>query len=107
MAGIGVGASIGVAVTGIAIAASAAIFAGVSTLAGGAGINAMFLGVAAKQAFAIGALSYNLFAFVVAPLIGKSAEGIEYEGGSNPMPKPQPNNHPGNYSSALTYYNFE
>ena len=91
---IALGATLGLAAGGALIALSAGIFAAGSALAGGAGINAIFLGVAAKQAFAIGALAYNFFAFVVAPIIGVAVEGIEYGGGDgvpdNLPKKPQP-----------------
>ena len=68
------GATIGVAVAGAAIT--------VSSVVAGAFGQVAFLGTTVKQAFAIGALAYNGFGAIVAPLIGQSMQLIEIGGNS-------------------------
>lgn len=84
------GVTIGAAVAGLAVAAGAAIAGAASVIAGGSLGAATFMGVAAKTAFAVGASAYNFFAFVVAPLIGLSVEGIELGSSQVDLPNVQP-----------------
>ena len=88
--GILLGVTAGIAVAGAVIAVGAAF-------AGAFGATTMF-GVAINQAFAIGALAYNGFAVLVAPLLGIEMGliewGQEYQPelpNRNPLPE-----HPGN-----------
>ena len=72
------GAGIGLAVGG-AIIATGAVAVGTAAAISGA-TSAMFLGVPVLQAFAIGALAVDAFAYIIAPLYGVvDMEGIEYE----------------------------
>ena len=81
------GAGIGLAVGG-AFVASAAVITG----AIGGATATVFGGVAVSQAFAIGALAFNAFAYIIAPLFGVEVEGIEYEPISTPvLPSNKPN----------------
>ena len=61
--------------------ASTAVIAG----AIGGATATVFGGVAVSKAFAIGALAFNAFAYVIAPLFGVEMEGIEYEPISTPV----------------------
>ena len=83
---IAIGASIGVAAGGGAICLFSSVF-GIA-----AGIKAVLDGLTAVQMFAIGALSFDFFAFIVAPLLNLEVEGIELETPSNnwTSPNPQP-----------------
>ena len=74
---IALGATIGLAVGG-AIVATAAVMVGASAFLAGATAATVF-GVPVLQAFAIGALAFDFFAYFVAPLFGKEVSGIEYE----------------------------
>ena len=74
------GASIGLAIGGAIVTLGGVGAGALHALNIGAGT---FLGVAAKQAFAIGTLAFDFTAFVVAPIYGFSMQGIEYE-----TPKP-------------------
>ena len=72
-----IGIGIGLAVAGLGIAAYSA-GVGASAAISGKLVKAMAFGMTVKRAFSIGALAYNTFAFVVAPLIGiDDMEGIE------------------------------
>ena len=71
---IGLGAVLGLAIGGAGIATYAVIAGAIG------GATATILGgVAVKQAFAIGALAFDFFAYFVAPLFGIEVQGIEYE----------------------------
>ena len=74
-----VGVGIGIAAAGLVVASVAAGFGAVAVMTGNALVKATAFGMAATKAAAIGALAYNTFAFVVAPLIGiDDMEGIEF-----------------------------
>lgn len=70
--GMMLGAAIGLAVGGAIVSLTAVCF-------GAFGAATVFGGVAVSQAFAIGALAFDFFAFVVAPILGVTMDGIEYE----------------------------
>ena len=66
------GGAIGLAAGGLVIATAGAIFGAIN------GAYALMTGgLTAIQVFAIGALAYNFFALIVAPLIGKKVQPIE------------------------------
>ena len=67
------GVGLGLAVGG-AFVASAAVFTGAI-----AGATATIFGVSVTQAFGIGALAFDAFAYLIAPLLGMEMDGIEYE----------------------------
>lgn len=67
------GASLGLAVAGAAIATGGVICGALGGAAAGC------LGATAIQAFAMGALSFNFTAMVIAPLYGFEMQPIEYE----------------------------
>ena len=72
------GAGIGLAVGGAIIAVGAVAVGAAATMSGAA--SAMFIGVPILQAFAIGSLAFDAFAYIIAPLFGAlDIEGIEYE----------------------------
>ena len=75
-------AAIGLAVGG-AFVSLGAVFTGAIF-----GAKAAFLGVVAKQAFAIGALAFDFTAYVIAPLFGIAMQGIEYESQESPYKPP-------------------
>ena len=78
------GGAVGLAVGGLVVAtagAGAAIF-------GSAGLATQVLGVAASQAFAIGALAYNFMAIIVAPIVGIEMQPIEWGNPSYTPMKP-------------------
>ena len=81
---IAIGASIGVAAGGGVICLFSSVF-GIA-----AGIKAVLDGLTAVQMFAIGALSFDFFAFIVAPLLNLEVEGIELETPSNNWTSPYP-----------------
>ena len=81
---IAIGASIGVAAGGGALCLFSSVF-GIA-----AGIKAVLDGLTAVQMFAIGALSFDFFAFIVAPLLNLEVEGIELETPSNNWTSPYP-----------------
>ena len=83
VADIFLGAAIGLAVGGAAVALTGVVAGAI----GGASAT-VFGGVAAKTAFMIGALAFDFTAFVVAPIYGFSMQAIEYE---TPKPLPLPN----------------
>ena len=100
----------GIAVAGALIAVGAAF-------AGAFGASTIF-GVAIKQVFAIGALAYNGFAVLVAPLLGIEIELIdwgqeykperpnrnplpEHPGYKNPYGKPKQNHRNKNYFKSI------
>ncbi len=73
------GAGIGLAVGGAIIAVGAVTVGAVAAVSGTA-TTAMFLGAPVLQAFAIGALAVDVFAYIIAPIYGVvDMEGIEYE----------------------------
>ncbi len=89
--GIAIGATIGLAAGGAAIALGAVVKGAVWGMVLGKSLStAMFLGTTATKAFAIGALAFDFTAFVAAPLIGVKMEGIEIDAPSNPISKPGP-----------------
>ena len=65
------GGALGFAAGGLIVATSGAMYGAVK------GISAMLWGLSAEKVFAIGALAYNAFAFIVAPIIGVSVDAIE------------------------------
>ena len=73
-----IGAGLGLAIGG-AVVATTAVFAG--AIAGATAT--VFGGVGVSQAFAIGALAFDAFAYFIAPLFGVEMDGIEYEPISN------------------------
>ena len=75
-------AAIGLAVGG-AFVSLGAVFTGAIF-----GAKAAFLGVVAKQAFAIGALAFDFTAYVIAPLFGIAMQWIEYESQESPYKPP-------------------
>ncbi len=90
---------------GIELFKSIALGAGIGLAAGGAtlalvgmgasligGVSATIFGVAAKTVFSIGAVAFDFTAFVIAPILGFSMQGIDWEP-AEPLPlpnKPQP-----------------
>ena len=84
--GIGIGFAFGLATGGAVVSLGAVISGALAAIGIGSGT---FLGVSALQAFSIGALAFDFTAFVVAPIIGVSMEGIEYENNPIVIPKPQ------------------
>ena len=78
VADIVLGAGIGLAIGG-AFVATTAVFAGAIAAISGATTATVFGGVAVSRAFAIGALAFNAFAYLIAPLFGIKMDGIEYE----------------------------
>ena len=52
--------------------------------------KAVFMGIAATKAFAIGALIYDFLVFVIAPLIYLAIEGIELGSSQVNLPNVQP-----------------
>ena len=54
------------------------------------GLGAAFMTVPAAQAFAIGALAFNVVPFILMPLLGEEAEGMEAEKSTNIVPPVQP-----------------
>jgi hypothetical protein len=64
------GGAIGFAAGGLIVATSGAFYGAVK------GITATLWGVTAQKVFAIGALAYNSFAMVVAPILGLTLEAI-------------------------------
>ena len=101
--GIFVGGAIGLSAAGAIIAAGAAIAGAVGVLSGATSLAYVtFGGLAVTKAFAIGALAFNLTAFVVAPLYGKSIGGIEYGGSTTSVNPPGEGPiHPGYKTSSL------
>ncbi len=110
LGGIVLGMTAGIAVAGALIAVGAAF-------AGAFGASTIF-GVAIKQVFAIGALAYNGFAVLVAPLLGIEIELIdwgqeykperpnrnplpEHPGYKNPYGKPKQNHRNKNYFKSI------
>ena len=71
--GVFIGASTGLAVGGLIVATGGAIYGAIH------GISAIvpFVGLTALKTFAIGALAFNQFAFITAPLLGITMDGIE------------------------------
>ena len=91
------GFSAGLAVGG-AIVTLGAVAVGTSAIAAGAASlqTVTMLGVPVFQAFAIGALAVNSFAYITVPLLGGEMDGIEFEPSSAAVPLPQPSvPHPG------------
>ena len=87
--GIFVGGAIGLSAAGAIVAASAAIAGAVGVISGATSLAYVtFGGMAVTKAFAIGALAFNLTAFVVAPLYGESVDGIEYGGSTTSVNPP-------------------
>jgi hypothetical protein len=84
--GVFVGASAGLAVGGLIVATGGAIMGAIG------GLSASAFGVTALQAFAIGALAFNQFAFITAPILGITMDGIETvpDGDKTDVPKPGP-----------------
>lgn len=76
---IAIGASLGLAAGGVVLMLGG-VSVGVVNWLGLTQIS--FLGISAKQAFAIGALAYDFTVFVVAPLLGLKMDPIEF----NPSP---------------------
>ena len=74
-----VGGSFGLAVAGAFISL-------IAVAAGALGATTVFGGVPVLKAFALGAVAFDFTAFVVAPIVGVSMGGIEYE--SNPVKVP-------------------
>ena len=84
-----IGFGVGLSISG-AVVSTLAVFTGAIL---GAGAT-LFGQVAVSQAFALGALAVDAFAFFIAPLFGIEAQGIEYEPISAPsMPNNQPQKH--------------
>ncbi len=80
------GAGIGLAVGGATLAL---VGIGASLIGG---VSATIFGVAAKTVFSIGAVAFDFTAFVIAPILGFSMQGIDWEP-AEPLPlpnKPQP-----------------
>ena len=71
MAGFFLGGFVGIAVGGLVISV---VSAGLGAVFG---ISMKLLGISVLQAFAIGALAFDLFAFIIAPLLGIIMDGIE------------------------------
>ena len=87
------GAGIGLAIGGAIIATGAVAVGAVAAMSGTA--SAMFLGVPVLQAFAIGALAVDAFAYVIAPLYGVvDMAGIEYAPIAPYNPPSYNSNHP-------------
>jgi hypothetical protein len=87
--GIFVGGAIGLSAAGAIVAAGAAIAGAVGVISGATSLASVrFGGMAVTKAFAIGALAFNLTAFVVAPLYGVSVDGIEYGGSTTSVNPP-------------------
>ncbi len=75
------GAAIGLAAGGALIALGAVCVGAV------AGVGAAFLGTTAAQAFAVGSLAFDFFAFVVAPILGITMDGIELSDSAPDVPE--------------------
>ena len=72
-----IGAAFGVATAGLLMAAGAAIYSGVvCTIKGISIAGLMIFGMKAKSIIAIGLLAFDLFALVIAPLLGIEVEPI-------------------------------
>ena len=71
LAGFFLGGFVGIAVGGLVISV---VSAGLGAVFG---ISMKLLGISVLQAFAIGALAFDLFAFIIAPLLGIIMDGIE------------------------------
>ena len=101
--GIFVGGAIGLSAAGAIVAAGAAIAGAAGVISGATSLAYVtFGGMAVTKAFAIGALAFNLTAFVVAPLYGKSIDGIEYGGSTTSVNPPGEGPiHPGYKTSSL------
>ena len=74
--GILTGAAMGLAVGGAIIMLGAVLVGALSAFGIGAGT---ILGVSALQAFSVGCLAFNFTAYVVAPILGISMEGVELD----------------------------
>lgn len=84
-----IGGAFGLAAGGAIVATGAVIAGAAGTIAGASLSGITFLGVQVTKAFAIGALAFDFTAFVVAPLIGVTMDGIDIGGKpKNPTPKP-------------------
>lgn len=88
---IAIGISIGGAVGG-AMLCVGSVFAGVGALTTGTLLASATLGgMSVLKGFAIGALAFDSFAYVTAPLLGEEVQGIEYEPLEPVLPvSPQP-----------------
>ena len=93
--GIFLGASIGLAAGGLIVATAGAVVGAF------AGLSAMVFGVTALQAFAIGALAFDFFAFIVAPIIGIKMEGIEMLSDKDKTKVPKPEETPRHPASSV------
>ena len=82
---IAIGASLGLAAGGVVLMLGG-VSVGVVNWLGLTQIS--FLGISAKQAFAIGALAYDFTVFVVAPLLGLKMDPIEFNPSSYQPSKP-------------------
>ena len=84
--GVFVGASAGLAVGGLVVATGGAIYGAIH----GIGAIVPFIGLSALKTFAIGALAFNQFAFLTAPILGITMDGIEIipDGDKTKVPKP-------------------
>lgn len=80
-----IGAAFGLAVGGAVIMLGAVGAGALSAVGIGAGT---FFGVSALQSFAIGALAFDFTAFVVAPILGISMEGVELDWKPTVIQKP-------------------
>ena len=80
-----IGAAFGLAVGGAVIMLGAVGAGALSAFGIGAGT---FFGVSALQSFAIGALAFDFTAFVVAPILGISMEGVELDWKPTVIQKP-------------------
>ena len=70
-----IGAGIGLGIGGAVVATSGAVGA---IALGSATTQIALLGMTGAQTFAIGALAYDVFAFIFAPFMGVELEAIEY-----------------------------
>jgi RHS repeat-associated protein len=86
---IAIGAVVGIAIAGLAMASGAAIYAGIWYIGGNVG-TAVILGVTAKRVVAIGLLAYHFFAVIAAPLAGiRYAQVVGLGGDPYEPPKPK------------------
>lgn len=95
-----VGMSVGLAVGGLIVAVGAAVVGAFG------GMSASFLGTTALKAFAIGALAFNQFAFITAPILGIKMEGIEMTPNieEKPIPKLWQKPYPPNFGKIKPYW---
>ena len=85
-----IGGAFGLAAGGAFVAVGAVVSGAVATIGGASLSSAMAFGIPVLKAYAYGALAFNFTAFIVAPIMGISMDGLEI--GQKPKdPTPRPN----------------